>query len=356
MNRIVKRRQFHTLPYPTHLASQNEIRKLSLMSSDITKILMQQLLSWSQAGLTHLPKARYSRPWPGDDSSADHPATSPTSSSTPPASANEPTAWSIAAVDTSAASKEQAIGVAAKVREKIASTNTYTHSQTAPTAGGANQRLLGDWHDRSADGAIDARPYPASLRLDERQHELSQLAIRVAGCQRCAILSGCRTQTVFGVGNPQPRLVFFGEAPGAEEDLQGEPFVGAAGQLLNKIIQACQMRREDVYIMNTIKCRPPQNRNPNPDEMENCWEYAERQLEILQPEFICCLGKIAAQKLLKTDAAISRLRGRWFNYRGSRVMVTYHPAYLLRTPAAKKSTWDDMKMLLKEMGIEIPQT
>ncbi|HEX7448717.1 MAG TPA: uracil-DNA glycosylase, partial [Pirellulales bacterium] len=149
------------------------------------------------------------------------------------------------------------------------------------------------------------------------------------------------------------RLCFMGEAPGADEDAQGEPFVGRAGQLLNKIIEACTLRREDVYILNTIKCRPPQNRNPLPDEVANCREYLNRQLEIIRPEFICCLGAVAAQALLNTDLSIGRMRKRFFDYRGARVLCTYHPAYLLRNPAAKKDVWEDMQLLMREMGIKV---
>jgi DNA polymerase len=148
-------------------------------------------------------------------------------------------------------------------------------------------------------------------------------------------------------------LVFLGEAPGADEDRQGEPFVGAAGQLLNKIIAACKMSRSDVYILNTIKCRPPGNRNPNAEELANCWSYTERQLEILRPEFICCLGLIATKQLLKIDQPLGRLRQRFHQYRDSRVLVTYHPAYLLRTESAKKHVWEDMKLLMQEMDVEL---
>lgn len=183
---------------------------------------------------------------------------------------------------------------------------------------------------------------------------LAVLREEVAGCTRCAHLAATRTQTVFGVGDPQARLCFFGEAPGADEDRQGEPFVGRAGQLLTRIIEACGMKRSEVYILNVLKCRPPENRNPEPGEVANCREYFERQLAAIGPLFICCLGKVAAQALLQTDEAIGRLRGRWFDYRGARVMCTYHPSYLLRNPDAKKYTWDDMKMLLAEMGLPAP--
>jgi DNA polymerase len=183
---------------------------------------------------------------------------------------------------------------------------------------------------------------------------LNELCGQVAVCQRCQELALSRTQTVFGVGNPKSRLVFLGEAPGADEDRQGEPFVGRAGQLLNKIIQACTLAREQVYIMNILKCRPPGNRNPEASEAANCRDYLLQQLDIIRPEFICCLGAVAAQNLLETTAPIGRMRGRFHAFGNIQVMATYHPAYLLRNPSAKRATWDDMKMLMREMGIEIP--
>lgn len=203
---------------------------------------------------------------------------------------------------------------------------------------------------------FDQGPQGPKLSLDERIEALRVLRDEVAACEQCAELVSHRTQTVFGVGNPQTRLLFFGEAPGADEDRQGEPFVGRAGQLLNKIIDACGMRREDVYIMNVLKCRPPGNRDPAPSEVGNCRGFFERQLDILRPEFICCLGKPAMASLLGTPPSVSlgRMRGQFHRYRGSKVIVTYHPAYLLRNPAAKKDTWEDMKLLLKEMGLEVP--
>jgi len=186
---------------------------------------------------------------------------------------------------------------------------------------------------------------------------LEVLQQEVAGCTLCGELASTRTQTVFGVGNPQARLCFLGEAPGADEDRQGEPFVGRAGQLLNKIIEACRLRREDVYILNVLKCRPPGNRNPLPDEANNCRRYLDRQLELVAPEFICCLGAVAAQNLLNTTEAIGRMRGKVLEYdtgtRTINVVCTYHPAYLLRNPSAKKYCWDDMKLLMREMGTPV---
>jgi DNA polymerase len=188
----------------------------------------------------------------------------------------------------------------------------------------------------------------------ERQAQLTSLSGEVAACQLCHELACTRRQTVFGVGNIQPRVVFFGEAPGADEDRQGEPFVGRAGQLLTKIIEACGWQRSDVYIMNVLKCRPPENRTPLPPEVENCRPFFERQFEILRPEFIVCVGAVPAQALLETTEAVGKLRGRFHRYRGSKVLVTYHPSYLLRNPAAKKFVWEDMQLLLKAMGLPIP--
>jgi DNA polymerase len=195
--------------------------------------------------------------------------------------------------------------------------------------------------------SIPAAPVPADVRCAA----LAALAGEVALCTRCAELATTRTQTVFGVGNPHARLVFCGEAPGADEDRQGEPFVGRAGQLLNDIIsKGMKMRREDVYILNILRCRPPGNRNPLPLEAAACREYLDRQLEIIQPEFICCLGAVAAQNLLGTEETIGRLRGRVHDYHGIKVVCTYHPAYVLRNPQAKRPVWDDVQMLLAEMA------
>ncbi|MFI4874488.1 MAG: uracil-DNA glycosylase family protein [Blastopirellula sp. JB062] len=198
------------------------------------------------------------------------------------------------------------------------------------------------------------RPSPISENASpaERQTELDQLSAEVAQCVRCEELARTRKQTVFGVGNPAARVCFFGEAPGADEDRQGEPFVGRAGKLLTQIIEACTFRREDVYILNTLKCRPPGNRNPTPEENSNCLPYFERQLAIIQPEYVVCLGKFAAQNLLKTEAPIGKLRGKFHEYAGAKVIATYHPAYLLRNPSAKRDVWEDMKMMLRDMGIE----
>ena len=162
-------------------------------------------------------------------------------------------------------------------------------------------------------------------------------------CRRCKLCTMGRSQIVFGVGNPKARLMFVGEAPGEEEDKRGEPFVGRAGQLLTKIIEAIGLTREQVYIANVIKCRPPGNRNPEADEVEQCEPYLFRQIDVIRPRVIVPLGKFAAQSLLKTMDPITRLRGRQFDYRGAALIPTFHPAYLLRNPSAKREVWEDMK-------------
>ena len=169
-------------------------------------------------------------------------------------------------------------------------------------------------------------------------------------CQNCR-LAKSRTQVVYGVGSPKADLMFIGEAPGREEDLQGEPFVGRAGQLLTDIIKAMKLTRDDVYIANVIKCRPPENRNPEQDEMDACRPYIRRQIEIIQPKVIVTLGRFALQSLTEKGYAISAVRGQWLEYHGIKVMPTYHPAYLLRTPAAKRDVWADMKKVMSELGI-----
>jgi uracil-DNA glycosylase len=188
---------------------------------------------------------------------------------------------------------------------------------------------------------------------DARCQALALVARDVSVCRRCKELAETRTQTVFGVGSPYAKLVFCGEAPGADEDRQGEPFVGRAGQLLTDIIEkGMKIRREDVYILNILRCRPPGNRTPLPVEAANCREYLERQLEIIQPRYICCLGAVAAQNLLQSETSIGRLRGILHDLGGIKVLCTYHPAYLLRNPDAKKYVWNDIQILMAEMGLK----
>ncbi len=167
-------------------------------------------------------------------------------------------------------------------------------------------------------------------------------------CRRCS-LYGERKNIVFGEGNQQAELVFVGEAPGADEDIQGRPFVGRAGQLLTKIIEAMGLKRDNVYICNILKCRPPGNRNPEPDEIEACEPFLVKQLQAIEPKIICALGTFAARTLLKTEIPISLLRGRFHSYHGVKLMPTYHPAYLLRNPGAKKQVWEDVQMVMKSL-------
>ena len=190
---------------------------------------------------------------------------------------------------------------------------------------------------------------PAAQNASKKRIHLQALNAEYAACQACA-LSKTRTHVVFGSGNPDARLLFVGEAPGFEEDVQALPFVGAAGQLLTKIIEAMRLKREDVYIANCLKCRPPQNRNPHPEEISSCSPILQKQIAIIQPKIICALGNFAAQTLLKTNEPISRLRGRFFDRPdGIKLMPTFHPAYLLRNPDDKKLVWEDMKKIMKEL-------
>ncbi len=173
-------------------------------------------------------------------------------------------------------------------------------------------------------------------------------------CTRCK-LHKARKQIVFGVGNPEAQLVFVGEGPGRDEDEQGEPFVGRAGQLLTQMIGAMGLRRQDVYICNVVKCRPPENRLPEKDEIAICSPFLARQLAVINPKVICCLGACSAQTLLNTNQGISRFRGEWFDYRGSKLIATYHPAYLLRNPAAKAEVWKDLQKVMAVLGLHPPK-
>ena len=180
---------------------------------------------------------------------------------------------------------------------------------------------------------------------------LEDIHADLGDCRRCKLAQE-RNHIVFGDGNAKAKLVFIGEGPGAEEDRKGQPFVGAAGQLLTRIIEAIKLSRSQVYICNIIKCRPPGNRNPESDEIKTCFPFLERQIAALQPDFIIALGTFAAQTLLGTTTPISRLRGRFHVYKGIKVVPTYHPAYLLRNPDKKRDVWEDMKMLMKEYRYE----
>jgi len=215
-----------------------------------------------------------------------------------------------------------------------------------------------DWHQRAGSFAAPAQPIdsipPAPVAAagpepEERSgHSLEQIREVLGDCQRCKLAPG-RNKIVFGVGAQDAPLFFVGEAPGAEEDRTGEPFVGRAGQLLDKMIVAMGWTRESVYIANVLKCRPPGNRDPEPDEVEACEGFLARQIESVKPRVIVTLGRPAAHLLLKTNAPISALRGRFQEYRGVRVMPTFHPAFLLRKPERKRDTWSDLKVVMAEL-------
>ena len=205
---------------------------------------------------------------------------------------------------------------------------------------------VGNESDPAQESTLDQQ----ALNIDDfgKSESLDQLYGAIHDCQKCP-LGATRTHLVFGVGNPHAEIMFVGEAPGADEDRLGEPFVGRAGQLLNKILAAMKLRREDVYIANILKCRPPNNRDPQPEEAETCEPYLHKQIKLIKPKIICCLGRIAAQRLLQTNMSLGQMRDRWFDYRGTLLMVTYHPAALLRSNQYKRPLWDDMQKLLKKL-------
>ncbi len=198
-----------------------------------------------------------------------------------------------------------------------------------------------------------ANPRPES-GVKDRAQALRIIREDLGDCTRCPLHKQGRKQIVFGVGDPNAELMFIGEAPGADEDQQGEPFIGRAGQLLNNMIKAMGLRREDVYIANIIKCRPPGNRTPERDECETCSPFLMRQIAVVKPKAIVALGAVAAKTLLAINAPMSEFRGRWYEFRGTKLAVTYHPAFLLRDPRQKKETWKDLQMVMKELGLAIP--
>lgn len=189
--------------------------------------------------------------------------------------------------------------------------------------------------------------------FDERiaDDSLERIRADIGDCKRCK-LHKARTNIVFGVGNPKAELVLVGEGPGHDEDVQGEPFVGRAGKLLTQMIEAMGLERKDVYICNVVKCRPPENRLPERDEIETCSPFLMRQLAVIQPKVICCLGACSAQTLLQTNQGISRFRGEWFEHRGAKLIATYHPAYLLRNPNAKGEVWKDLQKVMAVLGLK----
>lgn len=199
-------------------------------------------------------------------------------------------------------------------------------------------------------------PPPAGISLftdAEKVKDDSLLKIRadIGECTRCKLHKG-RNKIVFGDGNPKAKLVFIGEGPGAEEDKTGLPFVGRAGKLLTQMIEAMGLQRQDVYICNVVKCRPPENRKPEDDEVSTCSPFLLRQLDVIAPKVLVCLGAVAAQTVLETNRGISQFRGEWLEWRGHKLMATYHPAYLLRNPAAKSEVWKDLQKVMAELGLQ----
>jgi uracil-DNA glycosylase len=187
--------------------------------------------------------------------------------------------------------------------------------------------------------------------IHDKQAALKEIRDDIGDCTRCVLHKG-RTNLVFGVGNINADIMFVGEGPGADEDAQGEPFVGRAGQLLNNMIAAMGIRREDVYIANIVKCRPPGNRTPERDECDTCSPFLLRQIAVIQPKVIVALGAVAAKNLLAVNDSMANLRGRWYDFLGSKLIVTYHPAYLLRDPRQKKEAWKDLQMVMKYLGLK----
>ena len=203
------------------------------------------------------------------------------------------------------------------------------------------------------DSLVSITPNP-EVGMSDPAAALKLIREDLGDCTRCKLHQQGRQQIVFGVGNPRAALMFVGEGPGADEDAQGEPFVGRAGQLLNNMIKAMGLRREDVYIANIIKCRPPGNRTPEREECETCSPFLMRQIAAIKPKALVALGAVAAKTLLAINAPMTEFRGRWFDFRGTKLAVTYHPAFLLRDPRQKKETWKDLQKVMKELGLAIP--
>jgi DNA polymerase len=227
-------------------------------------------------------------------------------------------------------------------------------AQEAPTeAPAANVTMApADAPARTAGGGHSLFDSPLPV-IQDKPAALKLIREDIGDCTRCRLHKG-RTKLVFGVGNVNADLMFIGEGPGADEDAQGEPFVGRAGQLLNNMITAMGLKREDVYIANVVKCRPPGNRTPEKDECDTCSPFLMRQIEVIRPKVIVALGAVAAKNLLAVNDSMANLRGRWYEFKDSKLLVTYHPAYLLRDPRQKKEAWKDLQMVMKCLGLKSP--
>lgn len=292
-------------------------------SVSIDRALRQELEGWRRAGLTHLPM--------------------PTRKRKPAASSTEKPAVVRASSSASSGSR---------------SSTPSRPAVTSPLVPPKPKAVANTDHPVVAalpvlTTEIPISPHSTGSRAD-RIWKLEHLQQCVAGCTRCPELAKARNKTVFGVGNPEANILFVGEAPGADEDAQGIPFVGAAGQLLDKIIVASGLKRDELYICNILRCRPPGNRKPLPAEAANCREYLDGQIATIDPEYIICWGATAAQNLLATEQSIGKLRGQFFQHGRAKVLCTYHPSYLLRNPPAKKDVWEDMKLFLREAGLPVP--
>ncbi len=219
-------------------------------------------------------------------------------------------------------------------------------SQNAAWRRRSDPERAGTFAESAEGGGVGAGAAAESAVAAPMVWNLTTIREDIGDCTRCKLATLGRTQVVFGVGNPNADLMFVGEAPGADEDVQGVPFVGRAGQLLTKMIEAMGFGRDDVYIANVVKCRPPENRNPDPDEIETCEPFLFRQIETIKPKVIVALGAFAAKTLLRSTEPISKLRGQVYDYHGAQLIPTFHPSFLLRSPGQKKYAWDDLKMAL----------
>jgi DNA polymerase len=240
------------------------------------------------------------------------------------------------------------LGIYDLYRREVLSGVETQHAASLPFAGLAvanNQELV---------PAESSFPMPTTAQPSDPARLLQLIREDIGDCTRCVLHKQGRKQIVFGAGNPEADIMFIGEAPGADEDEQGVPFVGRAGQLLNNMITAMGLRREDVYIANIIKCRPPGNRTPERDECETCSPFLMRQIEVVKPKIIVALGAVAAKTLLGVNDAMANLRGRIYDFRNTKLAVTYHPAYLLRDPRQKKEAWKDLQMVMKHLGMPLP--
>ncbi len=307
--------------------------------------LAQMLRSYSTAGVKHIlqsPDVVISPDWQNELSDSAS-ASSSTHSQTH--------AIVDKAVEVSNLNVQTPLSLSSTATSETRVADASSVSRAADSASEAHARV----QSQEQPPVLDAGAAPSigwslpQLSIEERQQKLSDLNAQVVACRKCEELVCYRRQTVFGEGHLRPRVCFFGEAPGADEDAQGRPFVGAAGRLLSDIIRAMKLNRDDVYILNSLKCRPPQNRTPLPEEIENCRPYALTQLAILQPEYLILLGAVAVRSVLQSNDSVGRLRGRFHQFHGAKVLVTYHPAYLLRQPEAKRLVWTDVQMVMRDL-------